>query len=242
MAEGKIPFHQRVADKLIEQLKQGTAPWQKPWEATGSSGLPFNPTTGKRYRGVNVLNLLSEGRADNRWLTYKQAAAQGAQVRKGEKGSLVQYWQFEEERVVRDESGKPVLDAEGRQRKEKVELERPRAFYAVVFNAEQIDGLAPIVTTTHEWNPVERAEAILRASGAKITEEAGDRAYYRPSTDSITLPLRSQFPSADRFYATALHEVCNIASVLISRTVDGLCALLFPNHRTACCAISGRES
>lgn len=207
MAEEKKPFHQRVADKLIEQLKQGTAPWQKPWETTGSSGLPFNPTTGKRYRGVNVLNLMSEGRADNRWLTYKQAAAQGAQVRKGEKGSLVQYWQFEEERVVRDESGKPVLDAEGRQRKEKVELERPRAFYAVVFNAEQIDGLPPIATTTHEWNPVDRAEAILQASGAKITEEAGDRAFYRPSTDSITLPLRSQFPSADRFYATALHEL-----------------------------------
>jgi hypothetical protein len=41
---------------------------------------------------------------------------------------------------------------------------------------------------------------------------------------------------------TWFHEVCNIASVLISRTVDGLCALLFPNHRTACCAISGRES
>ena len=207
MAEEKKPFHQRVADKLIEQLKQGTAPWQKPWETTGSSGLPFNPTTGKRYRGVNVLNLMSEGRVDNRWLTYKQAAAQGAQVRKGEKGSLVQYWQFEEERVVRDESGKPVLDAEGRQRKEKVELERPRAFYAVVFNAEQIDGLPPIATTTHEWNPVDRAEAILQASGAKITEEAGDRAFYRPSTDSITLPLRSQFPSADRFYATALHEL-----------------------------------
>ena len=56
MAEEKKPFHQRVADKLIEQLKQGTAPWQKPWETTGSSGLPFNPTTGKRYRGVNVLN------------------------------------------------------------------------------------------------------------------------------------------------------------------------------------------
>lgn len=207
MAEDKKPFHQRVADKLIEQLKQGTAPWQKPWEATGSSGLPFNPTTGKRYRGVNVLNLMSEGRGDNRWLTYKQAAAQGAQVRKGEKGSLVQYWQFEEERAVRDEGGKPVLDAEGRQMKEKVALERPRAFYAVVFNAEQIDGLPPVATTTHDWNPMERAEAILKGSGAKITEEAGDRAFYRPSTDSITLPMRSQFPSADRFYATALHEL-----------------------------------
>ena len=26
------PFHEIVAGKLIEQLRQGTAPWQKPWE------------------------------------------------------------------------------------------------------------------------------------------------------------------------------------------------------------------
>jgi antirestriction protein ArdC len=26
-------FAKRLADKLIEQLKAGTAPWQQPWEA-----------------------------------------------------------------------------------------------------------------------------------------------------------------------------------------------------------------
>ena len=54
---------------------------------------------------------------------------------------------------------------------------------------------------------VERAEHILKASGATITHAAGDRAFYRPSTDSITLPERGQFPSSDRYYATALHEL-----------------------------------
>jgi hypothetical protein len=56
------------------------------------------------------------------------------------------------------------------------------------------------------------------------------------------MPPREAFHSDDHYASTLGHEVCNIASVLISRTVDGLCALLFPNHRTACCAISGRES
>jgi antirestriction protein ArdC len=55
-AEIKKTFPERVAEKLVEQLKQGTAPWQKPWEA-GAAGsfIPHNPTTGKRYRGINAI-------------------------------------------------------------------------------------------------------------------------------------------------------------------------------------------
>ncbi|MCB2039310.1 MAG: conjugal transfer protein TraC, partial [Rhodoferax sp.] len=50
-------------------------------------------------------------------------------------------------------------------------------------------------------------EHILKASGASITHAPGDRAFYRPATDSIHLPDRGQFPSADNYYATALHEL-----------------------------------
>lgn len=213
MAEDKKPFHERVAEKIIDQLKAGTAPWQRPWNpaeqgAEAGSVIPMNPTTGKRYRGVNVVNLMSEGHADNRWMTYKQAAGAGAQVRKGEKGSLVQYWKFDEEQALKDAQGKPVKDAEGNAVKVRVEFERPRPFYAVVFNAEQMDGLPPRTPPAPpEWNPIERADALLQKSGAKIAERPGNRAYYSPGTDSITLPERSQFPAADRFYATALHEV-----------------------------------
>jgi putative DNA primase/helicase len=206
--EQKKPFHEVVAEKLIEQLKAGTAPWQRPWEpGEPNAYLPMNPTTGKRYKGINAIHLMAQGRSDGRWMTYKQAVAVGAQVRKGEKGTPVQYWKFSEEQDKVDESGRPVLNAKGEPVKETVLLERPRVFFATVFNAEQIDGLPTIQKKEQTWSAVERAEHILKASGASITHAPGDRAFYRPATDSIHLPDRGQFPSADNYYATALHEL-----------------------------------
>ncbi|WP_241754009.1 zincin-like metallopeptidase domain-containing protein [Xanthomonas translucens] len=206
--EPKKPFHEVVAEKLIEQLKAGTAPWQRPWEpGEPNAYLPMNPTTGKRYKGINAIHLMAQGRSDGRWMTYKQAAAVGAQVRKGEKGTPVQYWKFSEEQNKVDENGRPVLNAKGEPLNETVQLERPRVFFATVFNAEQIDGLPPIQKQEQTWNAIDRAEHILRASGASITHAPGDRAFYRPATDSIHLPDRGQFPSADNYYATALHEL-----------------------------------
>src|SRR6478609_11816765 len=97
MANTAKPFHEAVAEKLIRQLEQGTAPWQKRWQP-GEPGalLPMNPSTGKRYQGINAIQLMSQGHDDPRWMTYKQAAAMGAQVRKGERGAPIQYWQFSE--------------------------------------------------------------------------------------------------------------------------------------------------
>jgi putative DNA primase/helicase len=208
MADTKKAFHEQVAEKLIEQLRQGTAPWQRPWEpGEAASLIPINPTTGKRYRGINAIQLMSQGRVDQRWLTYKQAAAAGAQVRKGEQGTAIQYWKFSEEHIRTDESGKPVLDAQGQPVKAEVRLERPRVFFATVFNAEQIDGLPPMQRREQTWNAVERAEAILLASGAVIQHGGQNRAFYRLRTDSIHLPDKGQFPSADNYYATALHEL-----------------------------------
>ncbi len=205
--ESKKPFHEIVAERLIKQLKQGTAPWQMPWKAGDGGGMmPFNPTTGKRYKGINAIHLLSQGREDQRWLTYNQAKVEGAQVRKGEKSTSIQYWKFEEEQTKRDENNKPVLDGNGDPVKVRVRLERPKMFMANVFNAEQIDGLPAYQRPVQTWNAIERAETILQASGADI-RHGGDRAYYRPSTDNIQMPNREQFPSADNYYATALHEL-----------------------------------
>lgn len=205
--DAKKPFHEVVAEKLIEQLKQGTAPWQMPWKAGDGGGMmPFNPTTGKRYKGINAIHLLSQGRDDQRWLTFNQAKAAGAQVHKGEKSTSIQYWKFEEEQTKRDENNKPVLDGKGDPVKVRVRLERPKMFMANVFNAEQVDGLPLYQKPAQTWNALERAETILQASGADI-RHGGDRAYYRPSTDNIQLPDKAQFPSADNYYATALHEL-----------------------------------
>jgi len=208
MKSDQKPFHETVAEKLIEQLREGTAPWQKPWEP-GDAGtfMPINPTTGKRYRGINALQLMSEGHADPRWMTYKQAAALDAQVRRGEKGTQIQYWKFTDEQT-KTVDGKPVLDNSGKEVKETVKLERPRVFFATVFNAEQIDGLPPLAPRKEQtWNAVERAEQILQASGASIRHDQHDRAFYRVSTDNVHMPDKALFPTADAYYATALHEL-----------------------------------
>ena len=208
MTERRKPFHETVAERLIEQLKAGTAPWQRPW-VPGEPGsmLPVNPTTGKRYKGINAIHLMSQGRTDPRWMTYKQAAAAGAQVRKGEHGTAVQYWKFSEEQALRDEHGRPVLDGEGRPAQVTVVLERPRVFFATVFNAEQIDGLVPLERQPPAWDALERAEHILQASGAVIRHGEIDQAFYRLATDSIHLPDKGQFETASNYYATALHEL-----------------------------------
>ena len=41
---------------------------------------------------------MAQGRGDPRWMTYKQAETAGYQVRRGEKGTRVQYWKFTEEK------------------------------------------------------------------------------------------------------------------------------------------------
>ncbi len=204
-ARTKKPFHKRVAESLIEQLKAGTAPWQRPWNDTVLT-LPHNPVSGARYRGINVINLLSADRSDPRWMTYRQAEAAGAQVRKDERGTLVQYWKLEEAQTRKGEDGKPVIGDDGKPEKVKIQLERPRVFYATVFNAEQIDGLSPLQKQTLTWDPIERADNILQRSGADI-RHGGNRAFYSPATDRIQLPERVQFTDQAGYYATALHEL-----------------------------------
>lgn len=204
----KMPYHQVVANQIIESLKAGTAPWLKPWEpGTGNGQVPYNPITGKRYRGINALYLMLNQSDDNRWLTYKQAQSMDAQVRKGEKGTTIQYWKFHEEQTKHDDIGNPVLDAQGNPLKVQVNLERPKVFYATVFHASQIDNMPELIPKEPDWSLIERAEKLLHNSGATIIHSEADRAFYRLSTDSIHLPPKDQFKSAANYYATALHEL-----------------------------------
>ncbi|MDR1519314.1 MAG: ssDNA-binding domain-containing protein, partial [Planctomycetota bacterium] len=201
------PFHRQVVDKLIEQIEAGTAPWQKPW-VPGRSIMPVNPTTGKQYRGVNVLMLMLQNHDDNRWLTYNQARKAGYQVRKGEHGTPVQYWVFSERIPKLDPvTGQPELDAKGNPVKVEVDLEKPKVIISRVFNASQIDGIPPQEREKgFAWDPHQRAEDMLQNSGVPIIHDQRDRAFYSPRRDEIHLPPRDRFPDAERFYDAALHE------------------------------------
>lgn len=212
MAADKKALHVEVAEKLIEALKAGTAPWQKPWNSKGlpSFELPYNAVTGNRYQGINTLSLIMSGRNDPRWMTFKQADDNGWQVSKGSKSTAIQYIKLYEQRTKRDEQGKVVKDDKGNPVKVTVKLNRPIITGAAVFNAEQINGIPELVMpdiSTLGWEPLQRAEQLIKNSGADIQHIAGNRAFYSPFKDSITLPLKQQFDEPGKYYATALHEL-----------------------------------
>ncbi|MCW9033513.1 MAG: zincin-like metallopeptidase domain-containing protein [Alphaproteobacteria bacterium] len=200
-------FRQNVAQVMIKQIEAGTAPWQKPWQPGVIRSAPFNPTNKKDYRGINSWVLEMQGRSDPRWMTFKQAKAAEAQVRKGEQGTQIEYWKWSERRGVVDEENKPVLDDSGTQKTRSVRLDRPKVFYAVVFNGEQIDDLEPYIAPTPDWKPEQKAEQVLENGTVSIINDQADRAYYRPSADKIHMPVKAAFDGPYDYYATALHEL-----------------------------------
>ena len=185
MAETKRDLRQEVTDQIIQAMEQGTAPWQKPWQA-GALELPFNPVSGKPYRGGNVVQLMvvasSKGYDDPRWLTYRQAQENGWQVRRGEKGTHVEFWQFPNS----------VSKPDGDSKNDPAKSERDSFIYRAytVFNANQIDGVPEHTPKVRlEWAVLESAEAILRSSSTRI----GDRGRLRSPTPPTPPYMRSAY-------------------------------------------------
>lgn len=208
MSDDKRNYRQELTDKIIDLMERGEAPWQKPWDGEGRPlDMPYNPVSGTQYRGSNAMWLMmkgmGEGYEDPRWMTYKQAASIGAQVRKGEKSTLVEYWKWHDEKKEKD-------PATGEEKTVRTKLDPPRVFFANVFNASQIDGLPPLEKSHKhdpDWNPVAAAERILQNSGADIRHDQTSRAFYRRGTDSIHLPERGRFATEMDYYEVAMHEL-----------------------------------
>jgi len=216
-AKGKAErrdYRQDITDRIVAAIENGTAPWQKGW-AAGERLLPYNPTTEKSYRGGNTLRLMMEGHGDPRWMTYKQAQENGWQVRKGERGTQIEYWKFERPDGKRERDGKagpedPATESEGQKKSDEERSARPRVFYATVFNAEQIDGVPQLEKSEQRWSPSERAEQLLDALAVDV-KYGGDRAFYSPQAapNVIHVPNREQFHSETAFYDTIFHEAAH---------------------------------
>ncbi|WP_262016882.1 ArdC family protein [Serratia liquefaciens] len=193
----KTDIYQTATDSIISALEAGVKPWSCPWQrVTDMSRLPSNYATGAAYSGMNIMLLWSsaseQGFSDSRWMTYKQAQAEGGLVRKGDQGTTAFFYTtLEKENDDGETDYIPML----------------KTF--TVFNVEQIDGLPlsnEVVFPAETFEPLPRAEALFRTSGATIIEK-GQNAFFAPSTDEIRLPERYLFADAANFYATGLHEL-----------------------------------
>ncbi len=192
--------HRIVTERMIAALQRGTVPWRKPWQA--AAGRPRSMSTGAPYRGVNVfllgLTAAEEGYGSPFWGTYRQIAGLGGQVRKGERSALVVFWKHAQAGHRDPQTGELTARS------------LPVLRYYRVFNAAQADHLAErFHPTPGEHSEISQPQAVLDgylACGPELVHVAGDRADYHPATDTIRLPLRSQFRTAEGYYATAFHE------------------------------------
>ncbi len=183
-----------ITEKIIQQLENGVAPWRRPW----TSKAPANLVSQKEYRGLNILSLASQGYPSRFWLTFNQASKLGGKIQRGQKGSLVVYWNVGEEREV--------IKPDGSSKKQTPFLLR----YSTVFNFSQTEGIdipARLLDEQRENNPIADCEAIVDGMPNRPAFEQSDKAWYRPSTDSVGMPARSLFHSSEEFYSTLFHEL-----------------------------------
>jgi antirestriction protein ArdC len=152
------------------------------------------------------------GYEDPRWITYNQSAQNGWHVRKGEKGTQIEFWDYAKRKKTTPASAREAhTDAESTD-KPAAQTGRGwgiRKIYTV-FNARQVDGIpAHEPKQRPEFEVVQTAESILTHSGARIQHDQNDRAFYNSSSDSIHLPPKAAFPRAANYYGTALHELAH---------------------------------
>lgn len=207
MADKKQDLRLELADRLIEQIEQGTARWQRPWEA-GEVELAVNAVTGKPYRGVNqeFLLMLSPDPSDPRWMTLKQANAQGWSIKEGEHGVPIEKWTEYQHKLTAEEKQKLLEDGLEPKDKEK----RMGVKYYSVFHASQIEGIPPIERPERTFETQgtldDRLPRLAEAMGVDV-EHVGGRAFYRKSTDRVTMPPVDAFEKAAGHDTVLLHEL-----------------------------------
>ena len=199
--------YQLVTDKIIQAIEAGTPPWQKPW--TGGADLAGFPrrSNGEFYKGINVIILwciaAENGFRSSYWLTYKQAKAMDAQVRRGEKSApVVKYGTFEVDDL---DSGEAVV--------------RPYARGYRVFNADQIDGLPDYFYGADPDEPRDLGtepngdlDQFFAATGIEIRTTDEPQAFYHLLDDYVHMPPIATFHSANGYYASLAHEMVHATS------------------------------
>lgn len=234
----------KFADMMVRIIKKANANnWKKGWMGVNGSiqGLPQN-ISGRTYSGGNsfflMFNTAEKGYKTPVYMTFKQAKEQNLHVKSGEKSVPIFKWGLS----IKDENGKRVSeeDYNAMSQEERATMDvRPFPKMFHVFNIDQ--------TNLEEVNK-KRYDAIVarfqtpeqevKDTGGMYVNEALDRmfeqkawhaniqydkpadqAFYRPSTDTIVLPMKEQFKLGKtpeevyhdgmEYYSTALHEMAH---------------------------------
>lgn len=197
-----IDIHQQVTDAIVAAIEANPGEYRMPWQRGGLTGaLPRNAVTQAYYSGVNILTcwcaVATRQYPTALFATFKQWQEIGAQVRAGEKGTLIVFYkQYEVDPAGEDDDGK-----------------RLAVKHSYVFNASQVDGYE--VPSLPDMEPIQHHEPMQRLAAATGIEirTGGDAAYYSPSQDVIVMPSEHHFRQPEarerawHFASTLAHEL-----------------------------------
>jgi antirestriction protein ArdC len=205
MTKARFDLHQTLTDHIVAAIERVSAEdFRLPWHRSGMSSIqPRNALIKNPYRGINIVSLWVAAEVHQYphavWASYKQWQELGAQVRKGERSSLVVFYkEYETEPDPQDE------DDDGK---------RCVARHSAVFNVVQVEGfLLPDTPTTSTIERDSAADAFFAATGADI-RHGGERAFYRPAADFIQMPDERLFRGSrygspkENYYCVLAHEL-----------------------------------
>ena len=183
-----------VTQRILHSIETGEfSKFIQSWSSRQASH-PINFATKKPYNGVNVWLLGMTEFSRPEWLTYKQAAALGGQVRKGESATLACFYA-------------PMVSS-------KKDADGKSSVYSLLkhfnlFNVEQVDGLIlPELPELPKPSGSEMA-VFLRTRCTDLgvgLKHVGDSAFYNRVTDTVTMPSTA-FISDAAYSAVLAHEL-----------------------------------
>lgn len=188
-----------VADKVLTSI-EGIIHGDLKWDSGRLNCFQAqNPVSKSLYHGWNVFVLGMHGMANGyenpKYMTYRQAASIGGQVRKGEKSVEVIFW-------------KMLVDKRSKEKDKFI----PMLKTYNVFNVSQIDGLPPEMTEIQEGDAQEMAlpqtlvDTYLDREGLDVVTTHGTP-FYSPMQDHIGMPPLADYASSARYYETIFHEI-----------------------------------
>ncbi len=219
-ARQRLDVHEAITQKIVAAIEAGAGAFEMPWHRPGVAfTIPKNALTEKPYKGSNVLSLWIDADVKKYehqvWATYKQWEELGAQVRKGEKGSLIVKYGEWVPKEQREQAG--TADASNDEDQSKRLYAKP----AWVFNVGQVDGFTIAAPTPRPDLTFRLAhvDAFIAATGAEF-REGGQRAFYRHRDsrgegDFIQIPERNLFTGTatstptEAYESTRLHELAH---------------------------------
>jgi antirestriction protein ArdC len=188
-ASNHSSVYDRITERMIALLSQGTIPWRKPWNV--QRGFPRNLISKKPYRGVNVLMLHAMQYESPFWLTFHQAQQLGGNVRKGEKSC-------------------PVIF--GQRKETEDEITGEKTHYTVlrlynVFNVSQCESLKNIPASTETVTTTAPAAIVANMPHPPEIKHGMASAYYSRVEDTVGIPYPERFTSEDEYFSALYHEL-----------------------------------